>query len=76
LNETIDYYRYFEATKLAEFLFECVDNKIKMIIPEEVSYLQNYDKMKAWLDDNFHLSDSSVVLLIHFLDQNGGIISK
>lgn len=76
LNVTIDYYRYFDATKLAEFLFECVDNTINKIIPEEVRYLQNYDKMKAWLDDNFQLSDSTVALLIIFLDQNGGVISK
>ena len=44
---------YFDATVLAEFLFECVDYTINQIIPEEVAYLQNYDAMKAWLDDNF-----------------------
>lgn len=76
LNETIDYYRYFDATKLSEFLFECVDNTINKIIPEEVKYLQSYDKMKAWLDDNYELPDSAVALLIRFLDQNGGVISK
>ena len=76
MNETIDYYRYFDATKLAEFLFECVDHTIKNIIPEEVRYLQNYDKMKNLLDDKYQLSDSAVALLIRFLDQNEGVISK
>lgn len=75
LNETIDYYRYFDATLFTEFLFNCVDYTIQKIIPEEVSYLQKYDAMKAWLDDHFEMPDNIVALLIRFLDQNNGILS-
>jgi len=76
LNETIDYYRYFDATPQAEFLFECVDHTITSIIPEEVSYLQKYDKMKAWLDDTFEMPDNMIALLVRFLSQNEGKLSK
>ncbi len=76
LNETIDYYRYFDATLLSEFLFDCVDYTIKRIIPKEVSYLQKYDAMKAWLEDNFQMPDKIVALLIRFLEQNNGTLSK
>lgn len=76
LNETIDFYRYFDATQQAEFLFECVDYTIKKIIPEEVTYLQKYDEMKAWLDDHFEMPDRTVTLLIRFLEQNNGKLSK
>ena len=76
LNETIDYYRYFDATPLAEFLFDCVDYTIQKIIPAEVSYLQKYDAMKTWLDDHFQMPDKTVALLIRFLEQNNGTISK
>jgi hypothetical protein len=76
LNETIDYYRYFDATLQSEFLFDCVDYTIKKIIPEEVSYLQKYDAMKSWLDDRFQMPDKTVALLIRFLDQNHGSLSK
>jgi hypothetical protein len=76
LNETIDYYRYFDATALSEFLFECVDYTINKIIPDEVAYLQNYDAMKSWLDDRFQMPDKTVALLIRFLEQNNGTISK
>ena len=76
LNETIDYYRYFDATPQAEFLFECVDHTINNIIPEEVSYLQKYDKMKAWLDDTFEMPDNMIALLVRFLSQNDGKLSK
>ncbi len=76
LNETMDYYRYFDATLHSEFLFDCVDYTIQKIIPGEVSYLQKYDVMKAWLDDQFQMPDKTVALLIRFLDQNNGILSK
>lgn len=76
LNETIDYYQYFDATVQAEFLFECVDYTINKIIPEEVAYLQKYDKMKIWLDDRFEMPDKIVALLIRFLEQNNGELSK
>lgn len=76
LNNTVDYYKYYDATPQAEFLFDCIDYTIRTIIPEEVSYLQNYDQMKAWLDDNFEMPDKTVALLIRFLDQNNGELSN
>ncbi len=60
-NETGDYYRYFDATVQAEFLFECVRYTIEKIIPEEVAYLQNFDEMKMWLDDRFQMPDSALI---------------
>ncbi len=76
LNNTIDYYRYFDATAQAEFLCECVDNTIHKIIPQEVTYLQKYDAMKLWLDNNYQMPDKMVALLIRFLEQNDGSLSK
>ncbi len=76
LNETMDYYRYFDATLQTEFLFDCIDYTINKIIPEEVSYLQHFDAMKGWLDDRFQMSDKIVALLIRFLSQNKGKLSK
>ncbi|MEI6576240.1 MAG: Fic family protein [Bacteroidota bacterium] len=76
LNETIDYYRYFDATRQAEFLFDCVDYTINNIIPQEVNYLHQYDTFKKWLDDKFQMPDKTVALLVRFLEQNNGTISK
>ena len=76
LNETLDYYRYFDATPQAEFLFDCVDYTINKIIPEEVDYLQKYDALKSWLDDTFQMPDKTVALLIRFLEQNNSSLSK
>jgi hypothetical protein len=76
LNDTADYYKYYDATLQAEFLFDCIDYTINEIIPEEVSYLKNYDQMKAWLDDNYEMPDKTVALLIRFLEQNNGTLSN
>jgi hypothetical protein len=76
LNETLDYYRYFDATKQAEFLYDCVHDTIENIIPNEVSYLINYDEFKRYLDDEFEMPDKLVALLVRFLDQNAGQLSK
>jgi len=76
LNETGDYYRYFDATKHAEFLYECVQDTIENIIPDEVDYLNSYDEIKEYLDDAYEMPDKTVALLIRFLEQGSGQLSK
>jgi len=76
INETIDYYRYFDATPQAEFLYDCVFDTIQNIIPQEVDYLQRYDQLKRYLDEHFDMPDKTVALLIRFLEQNNGTLSK
>ena len=39
-----DYYRYFDATAHAEFLYQCVEQTIEHNIPDEVAYLQAFDR--------------------------------
>ncbi|MBL4904457.1 MAG: Fic family protein [Flavobacteriaceae bacterium] len=75
-NETIDFYRYFDATKQAEFLYDCVKDTLDRVIPEEVSYLQKYDEFKKYIDNNFEMPDKMVAILVRFLEQNKGVLSK
>ncbi len=76
LNDTIDLYRYFDATRLAEFLYDCVHDTIINIIPNEVKYLKRYDEFKRFVDDEFEMPDKMVALLVRFLEQGDGKISK
>lgn len=76
LNETIDLYRYFDATKQAEFLYSCVQQTIEDTIPAEVGYLEKYDLMKEYLDNYFEMPDKIVALLIRFLEQGKGQLSE
>ncbi|MEN8262761.1 MAG: Fic family protein [Nitrospirota bacterium] len=76
LNETSDYYRYFDATKQAEFLYDSVKDTIENIIPNEVNYLNSYDEMKGYLENTYEMPDKTVALLILFLEQSDGRLSK
>lgn len=76
LNQTIDYYRYFDATLQAEFLYDCVYDTIENIIPTELTYLMNYDEFKRIMDDKYEMPDKLVALLVKYLGQNMGILSN
>ena len=75
-NNTIDYYRYYDATAQAEFLYDCVHDTIANIIPEEISYLTKFEEFKKTLDNVFEMPDKTVALLVMFLGQNNGVLSK
>ncbi|MBZ9631239.1 Fic family protein [Salegentibacter sp. LM13S] len=76
INDTLDYYRFFDITKQTEFLYDCVNDTIDNIIPEEIQYLTAYDAFKRWLDDEYEMPDKMVALLVRFLEQNEGDLSK
>jgi len=76
INQTKDYYRFFDATKHAEFLFDCVKDTIENIIPHEINYISNYDAFKNYMDEEFEMPDKLVSVLVRFLDQNQGVLSK
>lgn len=76
LNDTIDYYCYFDATDQAEFLYDCVHDTVKNIIPAEVDYLRKYDEFKRYVDDTYEMPDDMVGLLVRFLEQGIGKLSK
>lgn len=75
-NDTLDYYRFFDLTKQTEFLYDCVTDTIDNIIPQEIRYLIAYDTFKRWLDDEYEMPDKLVALLVRFLEQNEGKLSK
>lgn len=76
LNETLDYYRYFDATQQAEFLYFCVNDTIENIIPNEVQYLEKYDQFKRFIEDHYEMPDNMISLLVGFLEQGKGKLSK
>ena len=76
LNQTFDLYRFFDATSQAEFLYSCVEETISKALPAEVDYLQKYDLMKSFVSQYLDMPDPTVGLLIRFLTQNDGKLSK
>lgn len=76
LNETADYYRYFDATRHAEFLYECVQHTVESDLPNEVAYLEAYDAFSREVLRHVDMPNSMLDLLHRFLTQNAGKLSR
>jgi hypothetical protein len=76
LNDTADWYRYFDATAHAEFLYQCVATTVEQDLPQEVAYLEAYDEFARRVQGIVELPARQVDLLHHFLRQGGGHLSQ
>ncbi len=76
INDTINLYRYFDATKQAEYLYACIEETIEKTLPEEVDYLEKHEKMKLFVKNYIDMPDRLIDLLIRFLNQENGVISQ
>lgn len=76
LNETMDLYRFFDATRQAEFLYACIKETIQKVLPEEVTYLNRYDDLKRFISQTVDMPDRLIDLLISFLEQGEGMLSQ
>ena len=75
LNDTADFYRFFDATPHAEFLFGCVQTTIEQDLPQEAAFLERYDQFRTRLNLIVDMPDRLSDLLYRFLHQNGGQLS-
>lgn len=76
LNDTGDFYRFFDATPHAEFLYACVRQTIERDLPDETKYLQNFDRFRAVVELIVDMPDRTLDSLFGFLKQNQGRLSK
>ena len=76
LNDTVNFYRYFDATAHAEFLYDCVRETVEEDLPREVKYLESYDRFVARIQTLFDMPSSKLDLLWRFLAQNQGKLSN
>ncbi|WP_420632902.1 Fic family protein [Candidatus Palauibacter sp.] len=77
LNETVDFYRFFDATAHAEFLYGCVEETVMRDLPREVAYLEGYDEFSRRVQEEVaDMPDQTIDLLSRFLRQSDGTLSK
>jgi hypothetical protein len=76
LNETRDLYRFFDATRQAEFLANSVAETVRNTLPREIEYLQRYDQARGRIEAFLNLPDATFDLMMGFLRQNGGRFSQ
>ena len=76
VNDTGDFYRFFDATPQAEFLYTCVHKTIEEDLPNEADFLQRYDSFRQQTTDLVDMPDHTMNLLFRFLHENGGRLSN
>jgi len=76
LNDTADFYRFFDATPQAEFLYACVRKTIEEDLPNETEFLRRYDRFCSGVETIVDMPNRTLDLLFRFLHQNGGRLSK
>jgi Fic family protein len=76
LNDTADFYRFFDATPHAEFLYACVKKTIEEDLPHETDFLRRYDQFRERVQGIVDMPDRTIDLLFRFLHHNGGRLSK
>lgn len=74
-NDTADYYRYFDATAHAEFLYSCVEQTVEQDLPEEIRFLEAFDTFSSAVKEIVEMPDREVERLRGFLAQGRGHLS-
>jgi Fic family protein len=75
-SDTTDFYRFFDATSHAEFLYECVRKTIEEDLPRETEFLGRYDRFRTVVETVADMPDRTIDLLFRFLHQNDGNLSN
>ena len=75
-NETSNLYRYWDATRFAEYLYGCVAETIRHDLREELGFLAVFDQALAELMNIVDMPDRRASLLIRFILQNRGTLPK
>ncbi len=76
LNDTADFYRFFDATPQAEFLYACLQQTIERDLPDETKFLENFDRFRSLTESIVDMPSRTLDNLFGFLKQNHGRLSK
>jgi hypothetical protein len=76
LSDTADFYRFFDATPHAEFLYACVRQTIERDLPAETKFLENFDRFHALVESIADMPGRTFDNLFGVLRQNDGRLSK
>lgn len=76
LNHTVDFYRYFDATPLAEYLYDRVADTIHVDLRQELDFVETYDRALAGVRDVVDMPDRRASLFVRLSLQNDGRLSQ
>ena len=75
-QEVEGYFRYPDLTTQTIYLAQTVFETINQDLPEELEFIQHYDEVKSELQNIVDMPDKQLNLMILFLHQNHGSLSK
>jgi len=76
LNETVDFYRYFDATRMVEYLFGCIDITIDCELKVELETVSAFAHARKAIDAAFDLPEKQKNLFLKLCWQGKGKLSK
>jgi len=76
LNDTADFYRYYDCTEEAEFLYSCVQRTVEEDLPREIEYLRRHDEATGRIMHAVEMPDRVAQNLVLYIRQNNGTLSK
>ncbi len=75
-GDTADFYRYFDATPQAEYLYDRVAETIRTDLAEELDFLGAYDRAYKAVREVVDMPNKKVSLFVRLCMQNGGRFPK
>ncbi len=74
INDTADYYRFFDATPHAEFLYKCIEPFITVELPTQTAFFWSYEVFKRHVELFIDVPKGGIDALFRFLIENGGLL--
>ncbi|MGM0633230.1 MAG: Fic family protein [Pseudomonadota bacterium] len=73
-NEAV-YFRFFDATNQAEFLYKALERTVEQDLQQEIDFLVGFDTARRQLNQQLDWPDHSLELFIRIVQQNDGVLS-
>jgi Fic family protein len=75
-NETADLYRYFDATRQTEYLFDCIEDTIRRDLRAELDFLKFRDAAVKRVMEIVDMPNQRAALLVRMIHQNNGKLQE
>lgn len=76
LNETAHLYRYFDATRFVEYLYDKLAETIATDLKEEVEFVEKFDRAYTAVTNQIDMPNRRASLFVRLSMQNAGKLSK
>jgi Fic family protein len=76
MNETERFYRYFDATQMAEALYEWIEATIQEDFQRELKFVRTFREIRKAVDDIVEMPDNKAESFIRLCLQNKGVLSN